>query len=154
MVCNNQLVCFYSDQRDPLYGQKLVHQVNNDSQTWGHVVEVVHYSDSSYRPGMTITSKLPTDEYIVTYQFYGASKIISPSVSSRGYLKCWVVSFAAYYKISADPLDFISGALIIAEDGYVPSSSPYNTITPDGALVARAASSSEIFLTHCSYSRN
>ena len=72
MIYKDQLVCYYSDQRDPLYGQKLVHQVTNDNQTWGPVVNDVTYDNSTYRPGMTIVSKLPTDEYIMTYEFYGA----------------------------------------------------------------------------------
>ena len=78
MVYENQLVCYYSDQRDPLYGQKLVHQVTNDSQTWGPVVNDVTYDNSTYRPGMAIISKLPTGDYFYTYEFYGAVECKRP----------------------------------------------------------------------------
>ena len=35
---NDELICYYSDQRDPAHGQKLVHQVSSDLQNWGPVV--------------------------------------------------------------------------------------------------------------------
>jgi hypothetical protein len=38
MVYDNQLVCYYSDQRNPSYGQYLVHQVSSDGVNWGPVV--------------------------------------------------------------------------------------------------------------------
>ena len=72
MVYENQLVCYYSDQRDPRYGQKLVHQVTTTLETWGPVVNDVFYSNATYRPGMPIISQLPDNNYFMTYEFYGA----------------------------------------------------------------------------------
>jgi hypothetical protein len=41
MVYNNQLICYYSDERDPSYNQKLVYQATSDLVNWGSVVNVV-----------------------------------------------------------------------------------------------------------------
>lgn len=35
------LICYYSDQRDPKYGQKMVHQTTKDLKTWGPVFDDV-----------------------------------------------------------------------------------------------------------------
>lgn len=73
MVYNNQLVVYYSDQRDPNYGQKLVHQVSTDGgKTWGAVVNDVAVSPYSARPGMPVISKLPNGNYFYTYEYGGA----------------------------------------------------------------------------------
>lgn len=82
MVYNNQLVVYYSDQRDPNYGQKLVHQVSSDGgKTWGPVVNDVAVSPYSARPGMPIVSKLPNGKYFLTYEYGGAPEGGSESVS-------------------------------------------------------------------------
>lgn len=134
----SQMVVYYSDQRDPLYGQKLVHQVSPDLLTWGPVVNDVAYSNSTFRPGMTTVSEMPFGQYIMTYEFYGAPE----------------APFAAYYRISGDPLNFNAseGRAIIATDGSVPVSSPYNVWAPVGGplgtLVVSCGTFSEIFLNH------
>ena len=51
MMYEGMLICYYSDQRDPKHGQKLVHQTSADLQNWGPVVDDVAYSTYSYRPG-------------------------------------------------------------------------------------------------------
>jgi hypothetical protein len=45
MYGNEQLICYYSDQRDPAYGQKLVHVTTSDLRTWGEVVDDVTYPE-------------------------------------------------------------------------------------------------------------
>ena len=72
MLYQDQMICFYSDQRDPSYGQKLVHQTSYDLKSWGPVVDDVTYSNYTYRPGMTTVSELPNGQYFMTYEFYGA----------------------------------------------------------------------------------
>lgn len=44
----------YSDQRDPLHGQKLAHQVSYDLQNWGPVVNDVAIAEYMARAGMTV----------------------------------------------------------------------------------------------------
>ena len=138
MVYNNQLICYYSDQRDPAHGQKLVHQVTSDVINWGPVVDDVAYSTYDWRPGMPIISELPFGQYIYTYEFYGAEE----------------ADFAVYYRISTDPLNFHAsvGRPLIATDGTVPAGSPYNVWSPVGGPLGTIAVScgnlQEIFLNH------
>lgn len=136
MLYNNQLVAYYSDQRDPLHGQKLVHQISPDLLTWGEIVDDVAYSNFTFRPGMTTVAALPYGQWIMTYEFYGALE----------------EAFAIYYRVSTDPLNFNAseGRVIQATDGTVPVSSPYVVWTPVGGPLGTIAVScgtySDIFL--------
>lgn len=118
MEYNNSLVCYYSDQRDPAHGQKLVHQVTTDLVHWGSIVNDVAYSNYTFRPGMTTVVQLANGSYIMTYEFYGAVE----------------ADFAVYYRINDNPLDFNNspGQALISIDGTVPVSSPYVVWTPSG----------------------
>ncbi|RAL64706.1 hypothetical protein DID88_001737 [Monilinia fructigena] len=71
LTYKGQIVLYYSDQRDPLYGQKLVHTVSSDLLTWGDLVDDVHYSTYTARPGMTTITQLPNNQYIMTYEYGG-----------------------------------------------------------------------------------
>lgn len=110
MVVNGQMVVFYSDQRDPAHGQKMVHQVSSDLVNWGPIVDDVSYSTYAYRPGMPTIAKLPNGQFIMTYELCG-----SPD------------GCAIYYRLATNPLAFNSATdyRIIASDGTAPSSSPY-----------------------------
>ena len=138
MLYNGQIVCYYSDQRDPEAGQKLVHQVSSDLVHWGEIVDDVKYSTYDWRPGMTTVSQLPLGNWIMTYEFYGAVE----------------ADFAVYYRISNDPLNFNAsvGRPIIATDGTVPVSSPYNVWSnvggPLGTIVVSCGTDSHVFLSH------
>jgi len=72
MVYNNQLVVYYSDQRDSAYGQKIVHQVSSDLKNWGSVVNDVTNPTYSDRPGMPTVSKMNNGQYFLTYENGGA----------------------------------------------------------------------------------
>ena len=136
MMYQGQIVVYYSDQRDPAHGQKLVHQVSSDLLTWGPVVDDVAYAEYSDRPGMTTVSELPNGQYIMTYEFGGAPE----------------GAFAVYYRVSDSPLTFneAEGLVIKATDGTVPFSSPYNVWTPvggkNGTIVVNCGTLTEIFL--------
>ena len=135
---NDQVIVYYSDQRDPEAGQKLVHQVSSDLVNWGPVVDDVKYSTYDWRPGMPVISQLPLGNWIYTYEFYGAVE----------------ADFAVYYKISNDPLNFNAsvGRPIIASDGTIPVSSPYNVWTPVGGplgtIVVSDGTHPEVFVSH------
>jgi hypothetical protein len=139
MMYNGQLVCYYSDQRDTAYGQKMVHQVTSDGKTWGPVVNDVRYPTYGQRPGMPIVHKLPTGAYMMTYEYGGG-----PAYSEY--------KFPVYYKISKDPLGFdkVVGKVLQTTDGYVPTGSPYNIWTPvgsaNGTIVVSASSDSDLFI--------
>lgn len=69
MVANNKLYVFYSDERDPAYSQKLVHQSSSDGVTWSSVVNDV--AVSGQRPGMVSVAKMPNGNFIMTYEIVG-----------------------------------------------------------------------------------
>jgi hypothetical protein len=69
MVVNNKLYCFYSDERDPAYGQKLVHQSTADGVNWSSVVTDV--AISGQRPGMVTVTQMPNGSYMMTYEIIG-----------------------------------------------------------------------------------
>ena len=122
MLYQDKLVCYYSDQRDPAHGQKLVHQVTSDGLTWEGVVDDVAYAEYTARPGMPIVSQLGKGgKYIMTYE-YGGGPV--DGVMPVNY------TFPVFYKISEDPLAFdaVEGQPIVTNDAErtVPVSSPYN----------------------------
>ncbi|MEU1268476.1 RICIN domain-containing protein [Streptomyces sp. NPDC005799] len=136
LMNGNRLVVYYSDQRDTNHGQKLVHQVSTDGVNWGPVVDDVAMPTYGDRPGMATVAQLPNGKYVMTYEYGGAPE----------------KNFAVYYKISADPEAFgsVTGQVLKATDGYVPSSAPYVTWLPtggaNGTLVVSANSTGDLFL--------
>ena len=117
MLYNNQIHCYYSDQRDPAYGQKLVHQSTSDLKSWSNVVNDVTDSDYNARPGMATIAKMGDGKYIMTFEY------------------CGTRSCNIYYKISTNPTSWnnLGSTQLIAKDGTVPFSSPFVIWTPVGA---------------------
>lgn len=136
LMNGGRLVVYYSDQRDPAHGQKLVHQVSTDGVNWGPVVDDVAVSAYSARPGMATVAQLPNGSYVMTYEYGGAPE----------------GNFAVYYKISADPEAFgsVTGIPLRTTDGTVPCCNPVVTWLPtggaDGTLAVSAQSSTDLFL--------
>ena len=126
MAYDNQIVIYYSDQRDPSYGQKLVHQTSTDLLTWSDVVDDVVYPVYTDRPGMTTVTQLPNGDYMMTYEFGGGPT----ADNSSTYL------FPVYYRINANPLKFNEsvGYPVISDDGTQPTGSPYITWSPVGGV--------------------
>ncbi|KAF5586161.1 BNR Asp-box repeat domain-containing protein [Fusarium pseudocircinatum] len=138
MVYNNKLVCYYSDQRDPSYGQKLVHQTSSDGVTWDAVVNDVRGTAYSQRPGMTTVAKLPNGKWMMTFEYGGGA---SPNNAA----------FPVYYRISDSPLTFDSASnQILTAGSRAPSSSPYLTWSPSGgssgSLIVTANSDNGIYI--------
>ncbi|WNM35750.1 RICIN domain-containing protein [Streptomyces sp. Li-HN-5-11] len=136
MVSGNKLIAYYSDQRDPAHGQKISHQVTTDGVNWGPVVDDVAMPTYTDRPGMPTIAKLPNGNYVMTYEYPGAAE----------------KNLAVYYKISSNPETFgsVSGQVLRATDGYIPTSSPYITWLPtggpNGTLAVSANSTADLFL--------
>lgn len=90
MVVNNKLYCFYSDERDPAYGQKLVHQSTTDGVKWSSVVNDV--AITGQRPGMVVVTQMPNGNFLMVYEIIGvggawfktSSNIESWNPSDRG----------------------------------------------------------------------
>lgn len=66
MLHENKLICYYSDQRDPKYGQKLSLQTTTDGHSWSDVTNVVTSADYSNRPGMPIVSRMGNGQFILS----------------------------------------------------------------------------------------
>ncbi|PWN54404.1 Oligoxyloglucan reducing end-specific cellobiohydrolase [Violaceomyces palustris] len=138
LLHKNQLICYYSDQRDANYGQKIVHQVSSDGKTWGPVVDDVAVKPYGSRPGMPVIAKLPNGEYIMTYEYFDAS---NPNAG-----------FQTTFKLTQDPLSWNDkpAQILRSTDGYVPLGSPYVIWTPvggvNGSIVANSGSSPDLFI--------
>ncbi|MCJ1369358.1 hypothetical protein MMC20_000569 [Loxospora ochrophaea] len=140
LMYQGQIVVYYSDQRDPAHGQKLVHQVSSDLLTWAPPIDDVAYANYTARPGMTTVTQLPNRSYMMTYEYGGGPGFVN-------------YSFPVYYRINASPLDFndSEGFPVISQDGTQPQSSPYITWTPvgdaaNGTIAVSSGTYSEIFV--------
>ncbi|ERT02674.1 hypothetical protein HMPREF1624_00975 [Sporothrix schenckii ATCC 58251] len=129
----SQIILYYSDQRDPKHGQKLVHQTSTDLLTWDTTVDDVAYADYKLRPGMSTVVLLPNNQYLLTYEYGGAPG-----------------GFPVYYRIAADPRAFSAAKehpLVVGSTR--PTSSPYVTWTPyggiNGTILVSAYSHSQVF---------
>ncbi|RYP67757.1 hypothetical protein DL771_007090 [Monosporascus sp. 5C6A] len=124
MVYNNQLICYYADQRDKRFGQKLSHQTTTDLLTWSAPVDDVHdTSNYAARPGMPVVAALPNGQYIFVYEMCGTDG-------------CRV-----HYRLTRDPLNVLSARDVglVSDKGQRPVSSPYVVWSsaggPDGTIV-------------------
>ncbi|GAB3839026.1 exo-alpha-sialidase [Kribbella italica] len=136
LLHRRRLICYYSDQRDPGHGQKLVHQTSTDLVHWGPVVN--DQADPVYdrRPGMPAVAQLGDGRWILTWEDGNNSE----------------VSFGVAYKIAADPERFSSVApqLLRTAGGLVPIGSPTVAWSPvggkRGTIVVSAGENEELFL--------
>jgi hypothetical protein len=135
LLHRDRLICYYSDQRDPNYGQKLAHQTSTDLRQWGPVVNDAVGTDYSQRPGMTTVAQVKHDLWIMTYEF-GVSATYYP----------------VRYKLARDPEQFASSPALalLDQDGYAPSSAPVVSWTdsggPMGTIFLSANSDQDFFL--------
>jgi hypothetical protein len=129
---------FYSDQRDPLHGQKLAHQESKDLKSWGPVIDDVAYLNYTARPGMTVMSYIaPLEKWILVHEFPGGD-----SWSGAGY--------PVYYRLSDSPFDFrFAYGIPIMVDGVQPNASPYVVWSSiggaNGTIVVSDADHSSVF---------
>lgn len=150
LMYDDQLVCYYSDQRDPSHGQKLSHITTVNLRTWSSPVDDVAASVYDYRPGMAIVAHIEsTNQYIMTYEV---------CIDGQG---C-----QAHYKTSSSPLTFgsISGigeAIVSNNTGVQPGASPYVIWTPNprkhelsGIIIMNGEGSKSLFLNDDSAARD
>jgi len=143
MLYNDVLICYYSDQRDPAHGQKLVHQVTADGKAWGEVVDDVAEANYTSRPGMTTVAQIGSSgDFILTFENGGGAV---DGILPVNY------TFPVYYKISSDPTKFgdVQSQPIITNDAKrtVPVSSP-NVIFDEeqGLIVVSCGTLSDVFV--------
>lgn len=137
LLHEDRLICYYSDQRDPKYGQKLAHQTSTDLRTWGPVVDDAVGTDYSQRPGMTTVAQLHHSLWIMTHEAGGNS-------GDNFY--------AVHYKLAKDPESFGPAPDIVLhdQDGYIPSAAPVvawsDSGGPMGTIVVTANSDQDLFI--------
>ncbi|KAH6841318.1 hypothetical protein B0T12DRAFT_517810 [Alternaria alternata] len=123
LLYQGQLVAYYSDQRDPLHGQKLAHQTSTDLKTWGPVVNDVAYEEYLARPGMTVVAFIPPlNQWILVHEL--------PIGNSSSYGS----NYPVYYVMADSPLNFRNsvGRPIVINNSTVPNASPYVVWSPLG----------------------
>ncbi|KAI9052418.1 hypothetical protein LZ554_003764 [Drepanopeziza brunnea f. sp. 'monogermtubi'] len=141
MYFKGKIVLYYSDQRDPAYGQKLIHTTTKDLVNWSADVDDVVSARYTDRPGMTTVALLPNGKYIMTYEFGGG-----PTVTGTAY------QFPVNYRINANPLDFNSSVSIpiYTNDKIQPFGSPYVVWSPtggeNGTIIVSSGTNSQIFV--------
>ncbi|CAE7026043.1 hypothetical protein CFE70_003702 [Pyrenophora teres f. teres 0-1] len=138
-----QLVAYYSDQRDPLHGQKLAHQTSNDLKNWGPVVNDVVYDEYLARPGMTVVDYIPPlQKWILVHEL--------PVGQSSSYGS----NYPVYYVMADSPLEFAKnkGRPIVIGNSSVPNACPYVVWSPiggpNGTIVVSSASRKLYTNTH------
>lgn len=137
LLHRDRLICYYSDQRDPKYGQKLSHQTSTDLRQWGPVVTDSVGTDYSQRPGMATVAQVHDSLWIMTHEAGG---------DSGGNF------YAVHYKMARDPESFGSAAehVLHDENGYVPSAAPTVSWSdsggPMGTIVVTANSDQDFFI--------
>jgi hypothetical protein len=135
---------FYSDQRDPLHGQKLAHQKSENLKDWGPVVNDVAYLNYTVRPGMTVIDYIPTiDKWIFVHEF--------PPYA--GGINWFANEYPCFYRLASNPFDFrfADSFPIIANDSS-PNGSPYVVWTSaggaNGTVIVSDADTQEVFTNH------
>jgi hypothetical protein len=137
LLHRDRLICYYSDQRDPKYGQKLAHQTSTDLRTWGPVVDDAVGTDYDQRPGMTTVAQVHPRLWIMTHEAGG-------NTGDNFY--------AVHYKLADDPESFGPAPdLVLSDrDGYLPSAAPTvswsDSPGPSGTIVVTANSDQDFFV--------
>ncbi|KAI1091434.1 glycoside hydrolase family 93 protein [Rostrohypoxylon terebratum] len=140
LLHKGKLIYYYSDQRDPAHGQKIVHQTSTDLINWGDVVDDVAYPTYSQRPGMPTLALLPNGQYIYTYEYGGGA-----NPANSGY-------FPVYYRLSSDPeaINSATDHVLQTTDGTVPTGSPYVVWSAaggvNGTIIVSSGCCSEIYI--------
>ncbi|KAL2870575.1 uncharacterized protein BJX67DRAFT_377929 [Aspergillus lucknowensis] len=132
---------FYSDQRDPLHGQKLAHQESTDLRNWGPVVNDVASLNYTNRPGMTTIAHIPTvDKWVFAYEFPPAA----------GGINWFGNEYPIYYKVANNPFDFryADGTPLVGGES-TGNGSPYVVWSPvpggNGTLIVSDADNQELW---------
>lgn len=137
LLHRDRLICYYSDQRDPNYRQKLAHQTSTDLRQWDPVVNDSVGTGYSQRPGMTTVAQVHDSLWIMTHEAGGNS-------GDNFY--------AVHYKLAADPESFGPGDehVLHDQDGYIPSAAPVVSWSdsggPMGTIVVTANSDQNFFI--------
>jgi hypothetical protein len=143
LAYDNQVNVFYSDQRDPNYGQKLAFQSSQSLLEWGPVINSVAYSNYTQRPGMITMAQIGNGQWMCSYEV-GLWTDAQGSNESAPY--------ATHYKIADSPLEFgsVGDTLLKTNTGGDSSAGPYTIWTPaggpNGTIVVSDSTYDQLFL--------
>ena len=128
LLHNDNLICYYSDQRDPNFGQKLAHQTSTDLHTWGPVVDDATGTAYAERPGMTTVARLKGDLWIMTYEFGEPDDPTNPDQNNY--------SYHVHYRIAKDPesFRFSPDTPLVDQNGSAPNGAPVVTWSQSGGV--------------------
>jgi len=144
LLHNDKLICYYSDQRDPNFGQKLAHQTSTDLHTWGPVVDDATGTTYAERPGMTTVARLRGDLWIMTYEFGAPVDPDNPDQANYTY--------HVHYRIAKDPeaFRFSPDTPLLDQDGYAPNASPTVSWSdsggPNGTIIVTDNDDQDFFI--------
>jgi hypothetical protein len=144
LLHNDKLICYYSDQRDPKYGQKLAHQTSTDLHNWGPVVDDATGTVYPERPGMTSVARLRGDLWIMTYEFGTPDDPTNPNPNYTGY--------PVHYRLAKDPEEFrfSEDTPLVTPDGVAPNASPMvswaDTGDANGVIIVTANDDKPFFV--------
>ncbi len=88
---DGRLVCYYSDDSDEKYSQKIVYKTSSDAENWTDAVDVVATDIFAERPGMPVVTRLGDGSYFMVYEVVDKDGIDGNPV---------------YFRRSADGLDW------------------------------------------------
>lgn len=122
---DGQLICFYSDERQPGYNQAIAREISNDGGlTWGNYSIIVgKNTDWSWRPGMPRVTKAKNGMYFMFYEHLGATP-----------------NFAVRFKTSWDGINWGSPAdlgQVVGTGIYRASQTPEVAYVDDGSQFGR-----------------
>jgi len=144
LLHEGKLICYYSDQRDPKFGQKLAHQTTRDLKTWGPVVDDATGTAYAERPGMTTIARLRGDLWIMTYEFGEPDDPANPNQDEY--------SYNVHYRIARDPEEFrfAKDTPLVDQDGGAPNGAPVVSWSDsggrDGTIIVTGNDDQDLFV--------
>ena len=69
---NGYLYCFYSDDSNPRYDQRIVYKRSKDGVNWEKLVPVCAFKEFEGRPGMPVITKMGNGEFFLIYEYCGS----------------------------------------------------------------------------------
>jgi hypothetical protein len=65
---DGSLVCYYSDDSDPVHSQKIVYKHSKDAENWDEAVTVTASEICKERPGMPVVTRIADGSYFMVYE--------------------------------------------------------------------------------------
>ncbi len=80
---DGRLVCYYSDDSDPEYSQKIVYKTSGDLESWSDTTDVVASKIYEERPGMPVVTRLGDGRYFMVYEVVDKKGVSGNPVYAR-----------------------------------------------------------------------